>query len=133
MILEAGRDTAAMFALDELLSRTREIYLELALSGQTPDEEFWSVHEKTVAEDIKRRFYNHKVCEAVKARDSLDSQTVVPPLLPQSGPSQDPSTTTEQVDFDQHGQKLVEHAIWMTHEIIKQIPCVGLSDDGERQ
>lgn len=125
MILEAGRDTVAMFALDELLSRAREDYLEQFLSGLAPSEEFWPGREAAATEEIKRRFYNRTVREAVKPDESKAADAVTDPSDPEGEQADQADAEANQADFDQHGQKMMEHAIWMTHEIIKQIPYVG--------
>jgi hypothetical protein len=125
MILEAGRDTAAMFVLDELLSRAREDYLEQVLSGLVPNEGFWPGRETAALEEIKRRFYNRKVRDAVKPDESKAADAATDPSNPEGEQGDQADAKANQADFDQHGQKMTEHAIWMTHEIVKQIPYVG--------
>ncbi len=125
MILEAGRDTVAMFALDELLSRAREDYLEQVFSGRVPNEEFWPGREAAASEEIKRHYYNRKVREAVKPDESETADAVTDPSDPEGEKADPADAKANKTDFDQHGQKMMEHAIWMTHEIIKQIPYVG--------
>lgn len=105
MFLAAARDTASMFVLDDLLSRLREEYLEKALAGSPPADDFWPSGEQAAVEEIKQRFYNQEAREAVKPGEAGEID--------------------DQKDFDTHGQKLTEHAIWMTHALLKQIPYVG--------
>ena len=105
MFLAAARDTASMFALDDLLSRLREEYLDKVLAGTPPPDDFWTIGERAVVEEITRRFYSQEIREAVRPADA--------------------SKMDDQKDFDTHGQKLTEHAIWMTHALLKQIPHVG--------
>jgi len=105
MFLAVARDIASMSALDELLSRLREEYLEKALAGSPPGDDFWPAREQAVVEEIKRRFFNQKAREAVKPDEAANMD--------------------DQKDFEGHGQKLTEHAIWMTHALLKRIPYVG--------
>jgi hypothetical protein len=111
MLLAAARDTASMTALDKLLSELREQYLEKALAGSPAGEDFWPAGEQAVVEEIIRCFFNQKAREAVN-RDEA-------------------SKMDDQKDFEGHGQKLVEHAIWMTHALLKQIPYVGQEGYGD--
>lgn len=129
MIVESGRDTAAMFALDQLLSQAREAYIIQALSGQPLDQAYWPAREAQAKLEIQKRFYNPKVQAALKpnaaapdpaASDSPSADNI---MVAKDDPELD--SEIDQTAFDQHGQKLVEHAIWMTHEILKQIPFVG--------
>lgn len=105
MLLAAARDTASMSALDKLLSQLREEYLDKALAGSPPGDDFWPPREQAVREEIMRRFFNIKAREAVNPDEA--------------------AKIDDQKDFEGHGQKLVEHAIWMTHALLKQIPYVG--------
>jgi len=105
MYLAAARDTASIFVLDDLLSRLREEYLEKALAGSPPGDDFWPPREQAAVEEIKRRFYNQEVREVVKPAEAGEMD--------------------DQKDFESRGQKLTEHAIWMTHALLKQIPYVG--------
>lgn len=125
MIFEAGRDTVAIFALDQLLSQAREEYIEQELSGQVPDQNFWPTREAAAIEEIKRRFYNPKVRQTVKPPETEVLETGNESSEPGNEPAGQADSEADQADFDQHGQKLTEQAIWMTHEIIKQIPFVG--------
>lgn len=94
-----------MTALDRLLSQLREEYLDKALAGSPPGDDFWPPREQAVVDEIIRCFFNIKAREAVNPEDAAN--------------------ISDQEDFDGHGQKLVEHAIWMTHALLKQIPYVG--------
>jgi hypothetical protein len=105
MLLAAARDIASMFVLDALLSRLREEYLEKVLEGSPPADDFWPAGEQAAVEELKRRFYNQQAREAVKPGEAEEID--------------------DQKDFDTHGQKLIEHAIWMTHALLKQTPFVG--------
>ena len=135
MIGASGRDTAAMFALDQLLSQAREEYIIQALSGQPLDQTYWPAREAQAKLEIQKRFYNPKVQAAVNPTaaepDPADSDS---PSADNTMVSKDDPEVDSDIDqgaFDQHGQKLVEHAIWMTHEILKQIPFVGQMARGD--
>ena len=124
MIFEAGRDTAAMFALDALLSQAREELIQQELSGQPPDENYWPDREAAAREEVKQRFYNPTVQAAVKPGEG-DAASGAPGPGDDEASTRGTDTAGDQDAYDDHGQKLVEHAIWMTHAIIKQIPFVG--------
>ena len=114
-----------MFALDALLSRAREECIELALLGQEPDENFWTLRERNALKEIRRRFYCPAVQDAVQPkniepRPSKDIQ----PEQPERGPQKLMEEEVESKDLGQNGQKLLACAIWMTHDIIKEIPFV---------
>lgn len=95
MLLEAGRDTAAMFFLDTRLAALREAYVDRVLAGETPPETFWRDGERRVLEEVEHRFYTGEV------QASLGGT------------------------FDEHSQKLVEHGVRLAHETLREIPFVG--------
>jgi len=125
MFIEYGRDIGAMFALDKLLSQVREEYMELALSGQTPDNSFWEKREAAVFDTIRKEFFD------IEKRKSSGPDE---PEYGQTNKTFSGSGTTSKMGGDEkvpslhlngHSQHLLEHAIRMTHEITKHIPYVG--------
>jgi hypothetical protein len=123
MFIEAGRDIAAMFALDERLSHLREEYIELVLSGRNPGDDFWPEHEATIVNEIKHRFFSSSIESGSKSSDPVEA------ALNSSLTSSKQDISNNDIyrlhGFDLHSQKLLEHAIWMIHEITKQIPYLG--------
>lgn len=95
MLLEAGRDTAAMFYLDTRLGALREAHVERVLEGESPPESFFPEGEGRVLEEVEARFY------AGAAEESVGGS------------------------FQDHSQKLVEYGVRWAHEILKGLPFVG--------
>jgi len=123
MFLEAGRDIAAMSALDERLSHAREEYIEQVLSGRDPDDTFWPEREAAIVDEIKRRFFSSSI--GLEGTSHQTNETGSKPSLTSPGPDDSKGDKCRLFDFNQHSQKLLEYAIWMTHEITKHIPYVG--------
>lgn len=115
MLLEAGRDTAAMFFLDGRLGALRESHLEMVLAGDTPSDDFWQEGEARAVDAVKERFFTAGVQDAVQAGGT-------------DGPPHDGSGDRRDENFDAHSQKLVERGIWLAHEKLKSIPFVGHPD-----
>lgn len=103
MFIAAARDVDSIFRLDSRLSRAREEYIAAVLRGEEPEPDFMEKRERLVIEDLKWVYFN----EAVRQKVGLDE------------------SLTDDEDYDSHSQKLLERAIWWTHERIEEIPFVG--------
>ncbi|MGD8319562.1 MAG: hypothetical protein PVJ02_03890 [Gemmatimonadota bacterium] len=102
MYVAAARDIDSIFFLDARLSKAREAVISMALRGEPVDPEFMEQKERGVVEDLKTAYFNARVREAVQLERLSDEE-----------------------DYANHSQKLVERAIWWTHERMKAIPFVG--------
>lgn len=103
MFLAAARDIDSTFLLDARLSRAREEFIVAALDGEEPPPEFMESREQRVVEDMKWAYFNPRMRRMVELDESL----------------------TDDEDYASHSQKLLEKAIWWTHERLKAIPFVG--------
>lgn len=103
MFLAAARDIDSIFLLDARLSRAREEYIATVLRGDEPDPDFMEKRERRVVEDLKWAYFNAEMRRKVELDEGL----------------------TDDEDYESHSQKLLEKAIWWTHEELKAIPFVG--------
>lgn len=102
MYVAAGRDIDSIFFLDARLSRAREAVISMALRGEAVEPDFMERSERAAVDDLKRAYFNARVRKAVELEGLSDEE-----------------------DYANHSQKLVERAIWWTHERMKAIPFVG--------
>lgn len=109
MYLAAGRDVDATFFLDRRLSEAREQLIAAVLAGAEPDPDFWEQRERTVLLELKSTYFNATLRQAFGLDGSL----------------------TDEEDYSSHSQKLLERAMWWTHERMKTIPFVGQEGFGD--
>jgi len=109
MLVAAGRDIDSTFFLDSRLSKAREALIALVLDGEEPEPDFVAKLERSAVDDLKEIYFNARMRQAVKLDAGL----------------------TDEEDYAQHSQKLVERAIWWTHERLKAIPFVGQDGFGD--
>lgn len=109
MFLAAARDVDSIFLLDSRLSRAREAYIATVLRGEEPEPNFITKRERLVVEDLKWVYFNAEMRRKVEMDEDL----------------------TDDEDYESHSQKLLEKAIWWTHERVKEIPFVGQDGYGD--
>lgn len=103
MYLAAVRDIDSIFLLDARLSRAREELIATVLRGEEPEPDFMEKRESVIVDDLKWAYFNAEMRRKVEIDETL----------------------TDDEDYESHSQKLVEKAIWWTHEQMKAIPFVG--------
>ncbi|PIE66988.1 MAG: hypothetical protein CSA23_06260 [Deltaproteobacteria bacterium] len=106
-MLDSIRDVAAILFLEDNLGLLREKYLNLALSGNPPDPKFWDTLENNVMKDLKLQFFNPRIRKLIKSEND---------------------TTSDDEDFNNHSQKLIEFAVIKNHKRLQEIPHVGHPD-----
>ena len=106
-MLAAARDVLATFFLDKRLGQLREEYIERALNRDELDENYWTRGEEESHRGVKEQFYTQGLRQIVK------------PNAPES----------DEEDYRRRSQRVGEHAIVMTHNLLRAIPFVGQTKD----
>jgi hypothetical protein len=102
-MLKIARDISAAFFLEKQLGILREKYLAQALTGDLPDDDFLPSGERAILADLRASFYGKETRKLVSPTEKV----------------------SDAEDYDKRGQKLAEHALWMTHRKLTRLPFVG--------
>ena len=104
-MLTIARDVWAAFFLEKELASLRERFMAQTLEGSPPNSGFWTIGEQKIVEDQRSSFYSKEVRVYLGLSDTNQS--------------------SDHEDFESRTQKSMEHAIWMTHHRLVELPFVG--------
>ena len=107
-MLAEARDIWATFDLEKHLGALREEYIEAVLAGRSPGADFWSTREEAIRQEIRQTYYTQEMRVLVKTDEA--------------------GTMSDEQDYEQRTQTLTEHALFMTHRLLAQIPFHGQAE-----